>query len=442
MKKLIPKAQGGKKVEKLPPQIFEREKEAYPRGNPNVPKEYGKNKPLEDEGEDRSEIREDTSNPIGRLRDKLYGVHPAARFAAELTGVPGLYDYVSGRTKTEGGAMGAILPMASVGRKGQQAAKELSERIPQEWKDMPIKGVTVDDAEKGFHALNLNHWSLNPKKLLQEVPKTATPKTELALLYGEALGNRMMPWLMKTPLKTPIKKAAEKVMDISGGVPVISSSLLKNVGSETPVFGRYSGQIGKLGSVSTDRNLIKQYLYGNQKGFIEAGEDIGTIPLGERYEKLYPGTKKYIMESRIRHGEPIATGETGFPTTPTGATESAVGAFDDIGGHMMQQQTIKDKPTLVTQDLWKFNPRDYSTRWGGTVDSSTGNLYTRLKAEKESGMLDKAGKPFYLIQNNPIVPRTTEASQIPHRFDLLEEPPKEITFKRMGGKICIPKKKL
>jgi len=364
--------------------------------------------------------------------------------AADFTGVPGVVNAVSGNPMNlpEHEVAGAMLPAVSVGKKLAGEAESLASKIPQEWKDMPIKGVTVDDAEKGFHALNAKHWALHPGKLVSEAfgTKEAVPLKDKLMLYGEAVGNRLMSPLMKTPLKYPIKKVAEKVMNISGGAPTMSTGKLKDIAHKTPEFGKYAGSLS--GATLENRNLIKTYLYGKPGSMVEAGEDVSKIPLGDRYNKLYPKAKTYMMHSEVKHGEPIYSDAYQLSTIEQGAVgrvSSPVGAIDDIGGHMIQQKMVKNKPTLITQDLWKFNPKDYSSRWGG----EEGNAFMKLNAEKQAGMLDKVGKPFYLVQNNPIVEVSQNIPKSKDRFNLahdwnsntLQAPPQEITFKRMGGKL-------
>ena len=78
-----------------------------------------------------------------------------------------------------------------------------------------IPGITADAPELGFHALNSNHWALNPKAL-QIDDKT------LGLLYAQAALNRALPVLKHTPLVNPLKKIAEKNMRLtSSGVSLL-----------------------------------------------------------------------------------------------------------------------------------------------------------------------------------------------------------------------------
>ena len=59
-------------------------------------------------------------------------------------------------------------------------------------------------------------------------------------------------------------------------------------------------------------------------------------------------------------------------------------------------ELIKAKPTQISQDMWKFNPRDYAKRWSGD------NVAEGVRATKQAALMDKVGTPFILQQENPI----------------------------------------
>jgi hypothetical protein len=200
-------------------------------------------------------------------------------------------------------------------------------------------------------------------------------------------------------------------------------------------YGKYTGFIASEPSMkdlqSQERDLIKLYLYNEAKGFKKAGEDVIKIPL-ERYQKLYPEAETYFMESMRRHGEPIEADELGSmkkylstnePFSLQGgvgdhdAGRNILGVLDDVGGFMAQFVKKGKENILVAQDLWKFNPADFSNKWVKNLDTFGGlegsrwskgmdpdiySKFEKLSLEKQSGMLDKIGKPFYLVQNNPI----------------------------------------
>lgn len=290
-----------------------------------------------------------------------------------------------------------------------------------------IPGITKDAPELGFHALNKNHWALHPSKV-------ATTREDQIFTYGLAAVNRTLPILNKTPLIRPVKKLAEKIMSTSPR-SYRSVNDLKNINTN---IGSYKGSESIYSD--SDRNLIKLYLYGNEKGFKPISKNVKTIDFGERYKKLYPKAKYYEMDSIYKNGDPVTVdthdviNESFINKKPIKislgyTSENPISPIDNIAGHQIQTD-FTDVPTLITQDLWKFNPADYMKRWG----HRSGNLL----AQKQAGILDKLGKPFYLVQNNPMVTWGNKSTF----YDINNElapPPSLIEFKR-GGKL-IPRKK-
>lgn len=57
---------------------------------------------------------------------------------------------------------------------------------------------------------------------------------------------------------------------------------------------------------------------------------------------------------------------------------------------------VEGKLTQISQDMWKFNPRDYAKRWSGD------NVAEGVRATKQAALMDKVGTPFILQQENPI----------------------------------------
>lgn len=74
-----------------------------------------------------------------------------------------------------------------------------------------------------------------------------------------------------------------------------------------------------------------------------------------------------------------------------------VGPIDDVGGHLVKiDYNNKGKLTQISQDMWKFNPADYTKRWSGK------NVAEGVRATKQAALMDKVGTPFILQQENPI----------------------------------------
>jgi TP901 family phage tail tape measure protein len=321
-----------------------------------------------------------------------------------------------------------------------------------------IPGLTAEAPDKGYHALlNKKHWAWNPKEFLEG----GASKKQLAVLYAQAAANRMMPVVAKTPLVKPVRKVAEKVIGASGA-PMRSTGEILDLfkfGKKKTTLEPYSGVIPTPGYdeeklLQSGRSLVKLYLYGIEKGFTEVSDDILRIPL-ERYQKLYPKAKSYIMESHVPHGEFLTPRNASLndidfekfkkgPSSISSTGDNMIQPIDDIAGHMAQLVKRGKEFTWVTQDLWKFNPKDFSNKWISDVqdfgiepiESSEylkGSIFPKfekLMLEKQAGMMDKIGKPFYLIQNNPVSEQlmgnlsAIEASKskyVPSTFDMYHD---------------------
>lgn len=273
-----------------------------------------------------------------------------------------------------------------------------------------IPGLTKDAPELGFHALNSKHWALHPKSVGGNME-------EKGMVYSMAALNRVLPIINKTPLVKPIKKVAERIMEQHSAPMRESSEVLSGIFNKRQGF--LPTYTGNFISNSSPRNGIKLYLYGNEAGFKKAGDDILKMDFGPRYEKLYPKAKYYEMESKIPHGKPLEINEpsqfditydlaqaiknkTSFKTGFDFESANPVAPLDNIAGHQGEVRIINGEPIFISQDLWKFNPVDYTKRWAKKQYLGDSNLNTRIVGEKQAAILNKLGKPFYLVQNNPI----------------------------------------
>lgn len=144
----------------------------------------------------------------------------------------------------------------------------------------------------------------------------------------------------------------------------------------------------------------------------------------KRYSELYPGIegRRYQMQSVVKSGHPLRFNNVdefnnysngigklqgkegdmviempdGFQTFRQPGT-NYVGPIDDVGGHVIKiDYNKKGKLTQISQDMWKFNPRDYAKRWSGD------NVAEGVRATKQAALMDKVGTPFILQQENPI----------------------------------------
>lgn len=273
-----------------------------------------------------------------------------------------------------------------------------------------IKG----DADLGWNALNRNHWIFN---------REARTPTNMAM----ASINRVMPFLSNVE-KTPARVAAYKVGRRTKGNASVSLKDIKNNDST------YTGSATPEGN-NGDRDLLGLYLFQNDplisrspwfqriaKSFKPAkGQGFNY---DKRYSELYPGIegRRYQMQSVVKSGHPLRFNNVdefnnysngigklqgkegdmviempdGFQTFRQPGT-NYVGPIDDVGGHVIKiDYNKKGKLTQISQDMWKFNPRDYAKRWSGD------NVAEGVRATKQAALMDKVGTPFILQQENPI----------------------------------------
>lgn len=261
-----------------------------------------------------------------------------------------------------------------------------------------IKG----DADLGWSALNKDHWVFN---------KEARTPTNMAM----ASINRVMPFLSNVE-KTPARVAAYKVGRRTKGNASVSLKDIKNNDST------YTGSATPEGN-NGDRDLLGLYLFQNDPL-------ISRSPWFQRIAKSFKPAKgqgfnydkRYQMQSVVKSGHPLRFNNIdefnnysngigklqgkegdmviempdGFQTFRQPGT-NYVGPIDDVGGHVIKiDYNKKGKLTQISQDMWKFNPRDYAKRWSGD------NVAEGVRATKQAALMDKVGTPFILQQENPI----------------------------------------
>lgn len=289
-------------------------------------------------------------------------------------------------------------------------------------KDNLIPKFFKGDADLAWNALNKNHWIFN---------KEARTPTNV----GMAVANRIAPFL-QGPEKLPMKVAAYQAGKRTKGEASVTMEELKSNPSD------YGGASILGGGNIEGRNLLAQYVFGEnpliKRAFfskatknikpVDANEASRGFSHGDRYEKLYPGvhSRRYKMASVVAPNTPLRfnegvsefidyagknpigkiIGKEGSPVMRMGDNKfmtfrepgtNFVGPIDDIGGHLVKFQMNKGKLKQTTQDLWKFNPADYTKRWGKSPDTAE-----RVRLTKQAALMDKAGTPFILQQSNPI----------------------------------------
>lgn len=243
------------------------------------------------------------------------------------------------------------------------------------------------------------------------------------------------PMMMKTPgLKDLYKKAAYNVASTSGGSQSIEP--LEAVKRALfPGLGKKNKYVGSVRNNLDDRDLVRQYIYGDAPGF----ETIDIQPYGlEKYFDKYGDIKVFKMNSKTPHGVPIsveedspfansfkdamrksggndAASQRGYVTVSVNQSGNPVLPIDDVAGHTVRVSKTSEpgRYKLTSQDIWKFYPEDYLERWGsGAPRGATvrpDDYITYLQAK----LLERAGNPFILMQENPLqwidpIPKKTD----------------------------------
>lgn len=274
-------------------------------------------------------------------------------------------------------------------------------------------GIGIDAPELGYHALNSSHWALNPEAL-------GGSSVDKLVAYTSAAANRLLP--LWQPFKDPLmkqnsfgKKVIEHIMKQSSSPSRSLGDIRKAV---TNAFlnkkpGLYDGTLNVDQSKRiASRNAIDMYLKGPKAapGFKEISQDVKTIDFGDFYKKAHPDQKYYEMSSEIPNKEPVYSGYNNLEELiRTRNTENIlkegssgiVGAKDDVAGYVEALRFDEaGNPTVISQDHWGFLG-NYANKWANKRASGP-VLVDDIIAEKQAALLNKVGKPFYLVQNNPV----------------------------------------
>jgi hypothetical protein len=299
-------------------------------------------------------------------------------------------------------------------------------------------------------AISKTKAAVSPKNIKEIVAKKLESEGNLKVL------NKIAEVASKNPVtKKAYKDAAFKVASQSGAHSRSGKDIIDAFVSPTPApKSQYVGntQFGQFKDGS-GRNLIQEYIYGNSKGFTKS--HIKHKGLG-KYTEKYGDLKTYKLDDSVWGKGPLTmsgkkvnnTGKfrpnqqqqqgllgklnhhmilnpkdkyskilhealKGFKPGSKGyykklgetikkhkkitisANDGLLGR-DDIAGHLI---TLKHTPKkgfqVETQDIWKFTPEDYGSKWSAFSEFQT-------TASGQAGLMDKAGKPFVMNDVRPL----------------------------------------
>lgn len=174
---------------------------------------------------------------------------------------------------------------------------------------------------------------------------------------------------------------------------------------------------GKLTTVPLEQDPISNYLYGTKPGWAKV---VDTDDLGvhtEYVRKYYPNKKIRVFETTPKT-DPILLGpqntsrnnaiviqqDGSFNTT----AQAGVPVKFNAAGHLIEY--VPEENLYRQQDIWKFNPTDYSLKYGDIVGRPLINKYGL-------GLLNYHGTPFitrtpWIKQTNPDFYEYDEADDV------------------------------
>lgn len=256
---------------------------------------------------------------------------------------------------------------------------------------------------------------------------------------------KLSPILSKNPLTRNLyKRAAEKIASQSFYPNRDISQIIKAL--RTPLIEpAYRGMVtsGTGYGFSPNRNLIRNYIYGDARGF-----ETSNLPLTnlQYYTNRYGPLKKYKLDTGLLKDEDfpyeslaetaMKPGNFPFPEELAGAntvedvaakikeiakregmvgigSDASVVGYDDVGGNMKYviYDPVTDSYKVRTQDIWKFTPKDYNLKWKDYYTSrlpfnkagvDIKEYLNQYAKSKQASLMDKAGKPFVLLDERPL----------------------------------------
>ena len=181
------------------------------------------------------------------------------------------------------------------------------------------------------------------------------------------------------PPLSKANKAVDKIIDISTGEQVPNKENTLIYVDNTPIN--------------------KDYLESNNYTYIDDAGDFHSIkPLQEVIVSPKPTVsdilRKFVNDEILLNKDNIRVNNMRDKYKAINIPGSnPVGPIDDVEGHLIRSDyDKKGRLYQTTQDLWKFNPRDYSLRY---PDNG-------IRIEKQAALMDKVGFPFILQTTNPV----------------------------------------
>lgn len=205
----------------------------------------------------------------------------------------------------------------------------------------------------------------------------------------------------------------------------------------TPSF--YTGLNGpanvRIQDYDPNFDLVRSYLYGTELPALFTRVDPTDYGVHTNYIlRNYPGKKINVYEMPNYHFPDVPEG----PVTTT-HVEGGRGGFHygemsyDAAGHMLEQGLANNIPVIRGQDMWKFNPKDYTHSWeilnrqsNSTPKDLASGLMKNLAIKYGLALTDYHGTPFIVRQRWGIRPVRTPNINLSKLSFKIGDPPKNI----------------
>lgn len=402
-------------------------------------------------------------NPIGSIYDVSSGIgdirrgdyaSAAANLAFSLTGLPSIPVYAKKAIKEYDPSLHDAIKHV---RHSNSESYRHFKTNPEEYIESYANEKKLTKNEKGNWIEPFTGSEYTNKQIRKEIENnfskerklTSDKLKNLGFIGLMESGKIAAPIMTKTPgLNKIYKDLAYKVASVSGGKQRLDVNhfwdvLTKYKDEFLKYHDKYTGVDG--GEELFKRNLLKLYIYGDNKEFVKSK----LVPRGlDKYTKKYGDLDVYEMFSDIPSGgsldlapedlttmfkgdknNPQSFGQIirklkkeGFVSSPKEMQDNPIIPLDDIGGHMVYlTKNAPKQHSLVSQDIWKFTPDDYTSRWAAEHASGIPNPLDKYLVRTQSTLMDYAGKPFVLMQENPIrYMKQRNPSKNPPMIDPLE----------------------
>ena len=278
----------------------------------------------------------------------------------------------------------------------------------------------------GKIAGGVNNYTNNVLKRGAEVAMRTTPlanpipevKNGVALLWNGQNGGKARMAHIANYILTGAKRGPKGYYNsVAGYIPLNSSNLLSDVSlsqrwhdflhpnGQSFAYSGFVNNVGRVPKITERNDIIDAFLY-NKKidpsfGLVEVSKGKGFGPhtryVAENYADKVNSIPVYEFNN-IDH--PVSSTElvsiSPWEGAERGLFTSNYDDFLNAAGHLKQQGVTTDGMRAVRrQDIWKFNPKEYMSKWVENERAyQEASPFTRAIINLGINKLDKLGTPI------------------------------------------------